>query len=252
MRALVADDSAVFRRVLAGILRQECDFGEVSEAADGKDALNQAWDGAFDLILLDWNMPELQGIEVLREIRAKDRTVPVVMVTSERDRERIFEAIDAGVTHYIVKPFTPAAVGKKVKTIMNRYQHIKSRKRSRRAMVVDDSKTVRHVLAKTLRADCGFEEITQAASGTEAIEVFKKHSFDLVLLDWNMPHMQGIDVLRSIRKSDKRTPVIMVTGETDGAHVVEAYDAGASGYLTKPFEPETLVEKVSRVVHIHQ
>jgi two-component system chemotaxis response regulator CheY len=104
-RVLVADDSSTMRRIIVRSLRA-VGVTETAEAADGSEALAAFQPGEFDMVLTDWNMPGKTGLEVVREIRAQDTSVPIIMVTTEAERGRVIEAIQAGVSDYLVKPFT--------------------------------------------------------------------------------------------------------------------------------------------------
>ena len=84
------------------------------EATNGKEGLDQASDD-FDLVLLDWNMPEMSGIDALKGIRAKGLKVPVIMVTTEAEKARVIEAVKSGANNYIIKPFTPEGIEEKIK-----------------------------------------------------------------------------------------------------------------------------------------
>ncbi|HWB12805.1 MAG TPA: response regulator [Pirellulales bacterium] len=110
---LVADDSSTMRKI---ILRSLLSLGsqEVIEASGGAEAVEKFVPGRFRLILTDWNMPKKSGLEVVREIRALDRSVPIVMVTTESERDRVVEAINSGVSDYLVKPFTADALKAKL------------------------------------------------------------------------------------------------------------------------------------------
>lgn len=251
MRALVVDDSSVARKVLIGILRHDCGFDELIEAGDGAQALDIVKSEDFDLILLDWNMPNLKGIDALRGIRELGNKTPVIMVTSEQERVRVVEAFGAGANNYIVKPIAPKVVAKKVNETISRAISRPARERSRRALIADDSSVVRQLLTGMLTKNCGFGEVVQANDGEQAVEESKKGLFDVILLDWNMPKMTGLEALKVIRESDKTTPVVIVTGEKDGARVVEAFDAGANNYILKPFEPSTVADKIDQVMADH-
>lgn len=251
MKALIADDSRVERRLISGILREQCDIGEVLEAEDGAQALNLSQSPDIDLILLDWNMPKMQGIDVLKAIRAMGNRTPVIMVTSEMEKARIIEAIGAGANNYIIKPFRVDLLVDKVKKTLSHSQELAARPHTRKALVADDSKVSRKLLGGMLRDHCNFEEILEASDGAEAVNAIKEGDFDVILLDWDMPKVQGIDVLRAIRATDRKTPVIMVTSDEGGARVIEAFDAGANNYIIKPFEPTTLAEKINHVLRIH-
>lgn len=115
-----------------------------------------------------------------------------------------------------------------------------------KALVVDDSMTIRRIVVKALGL-AGITETTEAADGTEAISALEADNFDLVLLDWNMPKMSGIDALKAMRAKGDRTPVIMVTTEAEKSRVIEAIKSGANDYLIKPFTPDQLAAKVKSV-----
>ncbi len=114
MRALVVDDSAVMRRVLAGALRG-AEITEVDEAGNGQEALDAVAKGPYDIILMDWNMPTMSGIDAVRGIRAAGVNTPIIMVTTEAEKSRIIEAIKAGAQNYVIKPFEPATIIGKIK-----------------------------------------------------------------------------------------------------------------------------------------
>jgi two-component system chemotaxis response regulator CheY len=116
-----------------------------------------------------------------------------------------------------------------------------------KALVVDDSMTIRRIVIKALTM-VGVTDTTEAGDGTEAVQAVASDKFNVILLDWNMPNMSGIDTLRTIRQSGNRTPVIMVTTEAEKARVIEAIKAGANDYLIKPFSPDQLAEKVKGVI----
>jgi len=121
-----------------------------------------------------------------------------------------------------------------------------------KALVVDDSKAVRMILARTLK-ELGFE-VREAANGREALEVIEaeKTTVTLVLADWNMPEINGLDLLKRLRQNPdlSRLVVIMVTTETELDQMAAALEAGANEYVMKPFTKEILVEKL-QLVGIH-
>jgi two-component system chemotaxis response regulator CheY len=116
-----------------------------------------------------------------------------------------------------------------------------------KALVVDDSLTIRRIVIKALGM-VGIHEATEAGDGEEAVKAVETGGFDLILLDWNMPKMSGIDALRAIRQAGHKTPVIMVTTEAEKSRVIEAIKSGANDYLIKPFSPDQLAAKVKHVV----
>jgi two-component system chemotaxis response regulator CheY len=114
MRVLLADDSGTMRTIIRRTLES---FGVTNtvETGDGMQAIElYKATGGFDLVLTDWNIRGKSGIELIREIRTLDKTVPIVMVTTESEKSRVLEAIAAGVTDYLVKPFTTDVLRKKL------------------------------------------------------------------------------------------------------------------------------------------
>jgi len=114
-----------------------------------------------------------------------------------------------------------------------------------RVLVADDSSTMRKIILRSLQA-VGVTEVAEAADGAEAVAIFAPGKFDMVLTDWNMPGMTGLEVLKSIRAQDKEIPVIMVTTEAEKSRVLEAIQAGVTDYLVKPFTADTLREKLEK------
>lgn len=115
-----------------------------------------------------------------------------------------------------------------------------------RILVVDDQPFIRNIVKAILKG-FGLNETITAEDGSRAIDLLNDSPFDLIICDWNMPHVAGIEVLRHIRSSahSNRTPFIMLTAEAYRENLVEALEAGVTDYISKPFTPDTLGEKVS-------
>ena len=113
-----------------------------------------------------------------------------------------------------------------------------------RILLVDDSRTIRNI-QKNVLAQLGYTDIAEAANGVEALDQIGAVRPDLVLIDWNMPNMDGITLVRRIRETDKALPLVMCTTEAEKTRVVEAIRAGVNNYIVKPFTSETLAEKIS-------
>ncbi len=115
MKVLVVDDMSTMRRIVKNVLKQ-IGYTSVEEAPDGQEALKKLKGGGFGLVVTDWNMPVMTGLELLKAIRADAelKILPVLMVTAEAQKENIIEAIQAGVSNYVVKPFTAEALLEKL------------------------------------------------------------------------------------------------------------------------------------------
>jgi two-component system chemotaxis response regulator CheY len=115
MKVLIVDDSAVMRKVIIReLLKMSIAQTDIAEAPDGLVGLELASQQPFDLILMDWNMPGMLGIDVVRQLRAGGITTPIMMVTTEGEKTNVVTAIQAGANNYLVKPFTPEDFAAKV------------------------------------------------------------------------------------------------------------------------------------------
>ena len=115
-------------------------------------------------------------------------------------------------------------------------------------LVVDDFSTMRRIVRNLLK-ELGFVYVQEAEDGVQALAKLRADTFDFVVSDWNMPNMTGIELLRAIRADAKlkHLPVLMVTAEAKRENIIEAAQAGASGYVVKPFTAATLDEKLKKV-----
>ncbi|WP_026224336.1 chemotaxis response regulator CheY [Methyloversatilis thermotolerans] len=115
-------------------------------------------------------------------------------------------------------------------------------------LVVDDFSTMRRIVRNLLK-ELGFTNVDEAEDGAIALQKLKAGDFDFVVTDWNMPNMTGIELLRAIRADAalKALPVLMITAEAKKENIIEAAQAGASGYIVKPFTAGTLSEKMSKI-----
>lgn len=115
-------------------------------------------------------------------------------------------------------------------------------------LIVDDFATMRRIVRNLLR-DLGFKNTTEADDGSTALPMLKNGEFDFVITDWNMPNMQGIDLLQAMRADEKlkKIPVLMVTAEAKREQIVKAATAGVNGYVVKPFTAETLKAKIDKI-----
>jgi two-component system chemotaxis response regulator CheY len=121
MKILIVDDFSTMRRIIKNLLR-DLGFTNTTEADDGLTALPMLQSGNFDFLVTDWNMPGMNGIDLLRAVRADERlkNLPVLMVTAEAKRDQIIEAAQAGVNGYVVKPFTAQGLKDKIEKIFER------------------------------------------------------------------------------------------------------------------------------------
>jgi len=115
-------------------------------------------------------------------------------------------------------------------------------------LVVDDFSTMRRII-KNLLHDLGYAKVTEADDGNTALPLLKSGNFDFLITDWNMPGMPGLELLKQVRADARlaKLPVLMLTAEAKREQIVEAAQAGVSGYVIKPFTAQTLKEKIDKI-----
>ncbi len=121
MKILIVDDFSTMRRIIKNLLRQ-IGYENIEEAEDGVHALSKLKNDSFGFVICDWNMPNMDGLELLKKIRSDDelKDLPVLMVTAEAEKEKVVTAIQAGVNNYIVKPFTGEVLKEKMDKIFEK------------------------------------------------------------------------------------------------------------------------------------
>jgi CheY-like chemotaxis protein len=282
-KILSVDDSKAVRMLLARLFRPfAC---ELVEAANGEEGLAAAVRERPDLIILDYNMPVMDGVSMLRQLRehADLRRTPVIMLTAESSAEDIATVARLGVRDYVTKPFSEelflAKVARAVSLVARPTHDRRKRKPAPQAerggaaerpvhpdapksakelaesssapsavplqlasvLVVDDSRTMRLSLIRALN-ELGFDNIKEAKNGRQALELVLKEHFDLMLLDMEMPEMNGMEVLLALKNNPQLggLPVIVISGADQIENAVRCIEAGAEDYLPKPFNPTLL------------
>jgi CheY-like chemotaxis protein len=279
-KILSVDDSKAVRMLLARLFRPfAC---ELFEAVNGEEGLVVAVRERPDLIILDYNMPVMDGVSMLRELRenADLRRTPVIMLTAESSAENIATVARLGVRDYVTKPFSEelflAKVIRAISLVARTTHDGRERKpapQSERGdgpvtadaqnsatelaesssapspaplqrasvLVVDDSRTMRLSLIRALN-ELGFDNIKEAKNGRQALDLVLKEHFDLMLLDMEMPEMNGMEVLLALKNNPQLggLPVIVISGADQIENAVRCIEAGAEDYLPKPFNATLL------------
>ena len=260
-RLLIVDGVAEHRAALSGRFAR-VGF-EIVEADCGAKALRFVQEKTFDVVLLDVTIPDMDGMEVLRRIREKffGSLLPVIMAIPANQAEEVMEAMKDGANDYVTKPIDFSTALVRVNNqVARRRAELELRKVSAegkpderyhpaaRLLIVDDVADNREVLSRRL-VKRGFE-IVEADCGAEALRLVQEQTFDVVLLDVMMPEMDGMEVLRRLRQrfSASLLPVIMVTAKTQSEDIVEALNAGANDYVTKPVDFSIVLARVSNQV----
>ncbi len=263
---LVVDDFEAMRRVTANQLRQ-LGAEKILTARDGKEALRFLRSQNVDVVLSDWNMPVMSGLDLLKEIRADGKlfTLPFIMITAEAERPRIEEAIACGVTSMILKPYSPAQLMVRVEKALVWKPRLSvtaavaapvvqpkaavaadGAKAPERPtiLIVDDTTDNLTLLSQLLKDEY---RIRLAQSGPKALEFCTSDNPpDLVLLDIMMPGMDGFEVAKLMREhpTSESIPVIFVTAMTSSDARMKGLDLGAVDFITKPVDPDALKQRI--------
>jgi len=263
-KILIVDDIESMRLLLKSTLKA-AGYQFFHYAEDGVEALSVCRDNAIDLIITNWEMPKMDGLELLKNIRVMDKTkhIPVLMLSTETDEWKVLQAIDSGVNDFLVKPFIVKALYKKVEMIFsgklpflknglpkNEKGEILSAYKPKpvekaKVLVVDDLASNIDVIVGILK---GTYKIRVATNGKKALELAAaEFPPDLILLDIMMPEMDGIEVC-NLLKSNPQTmdiPVIFLTANDDTQTAVEGFKVGAVDYITKPVVPDLLKARIN-------
>jgi PAS domain S-box-containing protein len=234
-RILIVDDDRDTRTILRMAL--EADGFDVMEAASGRDGVRLASEHLPDAITLDLVMPNGDGRWVLSELQANPLTARIpVIVVSGADTDGTMTA--GPILH---KPFDPTDLVTTVRGVL-------AGRTSGRLLVADHDATGRQVLREALQR-LGYE-VVEAADGRQALERIAREEFDLVLVDLQMPHVHGYDIIRSLRDPSlrRRVPIIVLSGSVGEQQSLQSLVLGANVFLAKPFDPAAVADQVERLL----
>lgn len=256
---LVVDDDPLNCQFVSRRLAHE---GYVaSTASGGIAALEMMKRQRFNLVLLDLDMPGLNGLDTLRRIRANASwsTTVVIVLSAHNDKASIKQCLAAGAEDFLVKPLVMPLVRDRIERFLQPLTApmaqadaaVESPHRAR-ILVVDDDVLNAQLISRQLE-NRGYI-VLGATSGEQAIQRLTNEPIDLVLLDVNMPGMTGTDVLKYIRGREvtRRLPVIMVTAAHDVATMLECIDHGIDGYITKPISFAALHNSIVSSIGAHK
>ncbi|OBT07252.1 hypothetical protein A9267_14515 [Shewanella sp. UCD-FRSSP16_17] len=260
---LIVDDFPAMLKTVGSMLIS-VGFKKVHKAAHGKEALQILEVERVDLIISDWNMPKMTGIELLRAVRESEQafsTVPFMMLTANVNQDDVREAVNLGVSEYLIKPFNQTTLKNKIANAFNPSlrkiqtqtkplsSDTKTPSRSPASiLIVDDNTTNVAVLTELLKSTY---KLKACLSGEKALEICQKEAKpDLILLDIMMPDIDGLSVCKQL-KSDPLTehiPVIFISALSQDKDVIKGLNLGAVDYITKPISPE--ITKARIATHI--
>jgi PAS domain S-box-containing protein len=262
MRILVVDDKRAVRELIKKFLDA---MGFLADtAASGKEALQHIEEKTqsgqeYGLVILDWSMPEMDGIETGRRIRALNlKTEPkLLMLTAYGHDEVMFMAEESGFSGFLLKPVhasqlfnTILRLFGKTSSINKADRHqLKAHAAGARILLVEDHEINQQVAVELLEK---MEmNVTVASNGQEAIDLISSHEFDLVLMDIQMPVMDGLTATRAIRTLNQQLPILAMTAHAMTGDKAESLAAGMNGHITKPIDPDKVVQALNEWLPDH-
>ena len=233
IKVLVVDDQRSIRLTLSAILESRgCD---VTGVEDGYRAVDTAAEDSFDLILMDIKMPGINGVQTFREIKKTSPETLVVMMTGYAVQDLVDTALEEGALSIIYKPFEMEEVFKLVDSIS----------KSVKILVVDDNTLIRESLTEIL-VNNG-HEVVSASQGDEALELVNDGSFDLALIDLNLPGSDGFSIFKQLQEISPSTGVVFITGVELAGELKDASEEIAYPVLYKPLDIQNLLTLVKRL-----
>jgi signal transduction histidine kinase/DNA-binding response OmpR family regulator len=235
IRILYVEDDPTDRELTRRALRQHAPEIEIRLVGSGREAREVISTQPFDLILLDYRLPDVEELELLKELLVASPGVPVVMVTASGDPDLAVSALKLGASDYVVKkPGYLERLPGMMRETFSRFQH-EQRRRTRRLRILyaehepdDITFTLRHFSAHAPQLT-----VETATTGPGVLRALESARYDLLLLDYRMPGMNGLEILQEMRDHGVRVPVVMVTGHKDEEVAVAALKYGAMDYVVK-------------------
>ena len=234
------------------------DFGvtNVVHYQDAGSALTAMKANSPDLVISAMHLPDMTGCDLIHEMRNSPSLNEIVfmLVSSETDYRYLEPVRQAGAVAILPKPFEPEHLAKALSATLDFIDPASIDISSRdiedlKVLIVDDSPFARHYIRRTLEK-MGIEFFVEAENGREAINCIKEHYFDLLVTDYNMPEMDGRELIQFIRGSTDQAamPILMVTSESDVSQLAAIEQAGVSAMCDKPFDARSVRELIQRIV----
>jgi two-component system chemotaxis response regulator CheY len=241
---LLIEPSSMQRKVITRHLGKE-NIVDIAEAQNIKEAIHYMGSHQPDLIISALHFDDGTGLELINTVRNHKQwhDIPFMLISSERRKAQLELFKQAGVVAILPKPFTSHHLGKAINATIDllspeemdlEYFDV----HELRVLVVDDSRLARNHIKRVL-ANLGVLKMTEAHNGQEAIDLLKADMFDLVVTDYNMPEVNGMELAEFIRNQSDQThiPILMVTSEANETHLSNIEQSGVNAMCDKPFEP---------------
>ncbi|MCD4505217.1 response regulator [Chromobacterium piscinae] len=253
----LAEPSQVQAQIITKAL-QAMGAAQIEVHPSGRELIEQARQRRPNLIISAYHLPDITGAELVRELRESDDLydLPFILISSETNPERLETIRQAGSLAILPKPFTPEEFDLAMQSVMSFLNcpslgaEVDSDMALMNVLIVDDSSTSRHHIRQVLEK-LGFEHFCEAASSEAAIPYLEQEPFKLIITDYHMPGMDGLDFARHVRSSGLQpdTPVMMITSDSDNIGQSDLEDAGIAACCQKPFDMEKMRELIRTLLN---
>ena len=257
IHVLVIDDDIQILDLIGKIFENtEFDGLRVS---DGRDGIKIAKKHSPSIILLDINMPKLDGFIICNTLKRhkKTKNIPVIFMTGAASKEHILKAIKAGASGYIVKPFLPIDLLTKLRKTLEFKEslHLRNSKEKEeikadmKILVVNESPTMRKIFINIVKK-AGYSDVKEAENGRDALALLLAGDFNLIITGWDMPIMNGIELTEMVRSDErlKDLHILMVTSRDEKKDILKAKKAGVNDCITKNFLALELINKIIEIL----
>ncbi len=235
-----------------------CGIEKITCLDSGDEALSQLKQAKPDLIISSMYLPDMTGVELLHEIRKDSESYEIafLLISSETNIKYLEPIRQAGAIAILPKPFTQ----EELKTALAASSDYLNPQKAHlehldiedvHVLLVDDSEFSRKYVSRVLHK-IGIEYVNSVASGKEALQLFDQQYFDLVITDFNMPEMDGLQLVEAIRRDCRQNttvPILMVTSEQNQNRLAAIEKAGVSAILDKPFEPKSIKRLIIQLLN---
>lgn len=240
LKVLVVDNSSFIHDVFAEMAEKSPVPFEVIRAQDGQQCMDLLKQGGINLAFIDVNMPGMSGIETVTAARYEGIKTFVTLISTTPTRRRFQLARLLKVYEFLSKPFS----AEDVYAILQTYCRVNT---PTRALIVDDSATVRRLINKVVSSSVFNIEVTEASDGQNALDHCQTGKFEVIVLDCNMPGLNGLETLERLIERDPEVKVIMMSGERNEQRRQRALDLGAIAFLYKPFYPQDIDRELHKL-----
>lgn len=242
-RVLIIDDDVEFLNVMKVYLE---DIAEVTLASSGRQAVQLAQEISIDVILLDFEMPIMDGVKTLTHLRNLKAciNVPVIMLTGRNDRYAVMNSLVMGIDGYLLKPISKDTL---IETVMEAYRKKTEKGNKKIILAIDDDMTYLKHLNSLLKDTY---HVIMINSARLALNYLSNHVPDIILLDYKIPLFNGVTLMRLIQQNSlcQNVPFIILSGELDVEVLKELYPYKPAAVLAKPVEKEVLLEHIQQTL----